>query len=227
VGRRYGALEIFYDALGNLRRQEGNANAGDPGYPDDAETLCFTYDVLSRPLVRYEDSTPTDDICPITPPTSGQYHRATYTYDTAANGLGRPATVSWGANPTQNHEAFYYDAEGRPYKQQRWLDGTSFVMQVTAFDALNRPLTVKYPDNETVTTTYDHEGAETLTAGSDTLVTAVSYNGRGQLARFNRGNDVDTWYTYYGKSDNYRLQTADTTYYGTLNTAFAGFELHL
>jgi RHS repeat-associated protein len=213
-----GHWKYSYDALGNLRRQEGNANAGDPGYPDDAETLCFTYDVLSRPLVRYEDSTPTDDICPITPPTSGQYHRATYTYDTAANGLGRPATVSWGENPSQNHEAFYYDADGRPYKQQRWLDGTSFVMQVTAFDALNRPLTVKYPDNETVTTTYDHEGAETLTAGSDTLVTAVSYNGRGQLARFNRENDVDTWYTYYGESGNYRLQAADTTYYGTLNT---------
>jgi hypothetical protein len=29
-------------------------------------------------------------------------------------------------------------SSGRPYKQQRWLDGASFVMQVTAFDALNR-----------------------------------------------------------------------------------------
>jgi YD repeat-containing protein len=213
-----GHWKYFYDALGNLRRQEGNANSGDLNYPDDAETLCFTYDALSRLKVKYEDSSPTDDSCPTPPPTSGQYHRATYTYDTAANGIGRPATTKWGADPANNYDTFYYDAMSRPYKLTRRIGGVAFTMETTSFDALNRPLTVKYPDNETVTATYDHEGLNTLTAGSDALVTAVTYNGRGQLARFNRGNDVDTWYTYYNESDNYRLQTADTTYYGTLNT---------
>jgi hypothetical protein len=34
-----------------------------------------------------------------------------------------------------------------------------------AFDALNRPLTVKFPNCEQVTTTYDHEGLRSLIAG--------------------------------------------------------------
>jgi YD repeat-containing protein len=73
-------------------------------------------------------------------------------------------------------------------------------------------------DNEILTYTYDHEGDETLTAGSDSLVTTVWYNERGQLARLDRGNDVLTDYIYYGATENFRLQTADTWRSGSLPT---------
>ena len=134
--------------------------------------LCFTYDVLNRLLSRTQDSIPTDPCPPTppTPPTSGSTHLASYTYDSAANGIGQLATVSWGPTLNQNKDTFFYDTLGRMNKQERKIDGRAYLMETTSFDVLNRPLTLKLPSTEIITLTYDREGENTLRAGSDLLV---------------------------------------------------------
>ncbi len=189
-----------YNASGTLRWQK-DANG---------DAICFTYDELDRLEVKFIDDNPANDSCQ-TPPTSGSNHLATYIYDTATNGVGMVHEVKWGSNPGSNRDKFYYDSRSRMYKQDRVLAGLGGkIMETTSFDALNRPLTVKYPDNEIVTYTYDHEGEETLKAGSDMLVTELKYNGRGQMARMDRGNDVLTDYVYFGADENFRLKMVDT-----------------
>src|SRR5690606_15043542 len=135
-----------YDAAGNLAWQK-DANG---------KKLCFTYDILDRVQVRYQDTTPADG-CPAAP-ASGVTPLATYTYDTAPYGKGLPATVSWGPTPTQNKDTFTYDNLLRMTKKTRLIDGRSYTLETTSFDPLHRPLTVKYPSGEVVTYAYDREG---------------------------------------------------------------------
>ncbi len=71
-------------------------------------------------------------------------------------------------------------------------------MQTTSFDAFHRPLAITYPNGEAVTMTYDREGENTVKAGTNLLVDKVTYNGRGQMARLERANGLDTVLSYYG-----------------------------
>jgi YD repeat-containing protein len=102
-----------------------------------------------------------DDIastnCPASLPATGSNHLASYIYDTAANGIGQLYRVSWGPTPSQNRDTFTYDSRGRLFRQTRLIDNRSYVME-TSFDALNRPLAIKYPTGELVNLTYDREG---------------------------------------------------------------------
>ncbi len=117
-------------------------------------------------------------------------------------------------------------------KQTRLIDNRSYAMETTSFDALHRPLTIKYPTNEIVTLTYDHEGEQTLQAGADTLVGNVTYNGRGQLVLFDRGgNAPDSTFLYHPQNDvsggglgdsNFRLKTIQHGAAGITN-AFPDF----
>lgn len=195
-----GAWSYTYDAAGNLISQKDARN----------NQRCFIYDSLNRPLSRTQDSTPNDP-CPATPPTSGIYHLATYSYDWAPFGKGQPATISWGPTPTQNKDVFYYDNLGRLYQQNRLIDNRSYTMQTTSYDAFHRPLTIQYP-NEIVTLSYDHEGENRLVAGSDTLVNDVRYNAQGQITYLDRGAAgspvPDTTYSYYPYS--LRLRQSQT-----------------
>lgn len=216
-----GSWTYQYNAVGSLISQKDARG----------NQLCFRYDDLDRLLNRTQDSTPAD-ACPTTPPTSGSNHLATYTYD-PVNGKGQIGTVSWGPTPTQNKDTFTYDTLGRMYKQTRLIDNRSYAMETTSFDPLHRPLTIKYPTNEIVTLTYDHEGEQTLTAGTtDTLVSDIKYNDRGQLVLFDRGgNAPSTTFLYHPQNDasggglgdsNFRLKTIQHGAAGTTN-AFPDF----
>ncbi|MCI0396185.1 MAG: hypothetical protein L0332_09760, partial [Chloroflexi bacterium] len=214
-----GEWKYSYDAAGNLTRQEAN-----PGMADE-KIVCFTYDVLNRMKVKYTDEDPSAG-CP-TPPVAGNTHLATYVYDQATNGLGQPYTVSWGPSPTQNFDKFYYDTRGRMYLQERRIDNRLYTMQTTSFDALDRPLAVSYPNGESVTIGYDHEGENSLSAGSDSLVTNLTYNGRGQMAQLSRGNTTNLLYVYYAMTanpgtgnNNGRLNKIQ---YGGINDALADY----
>ncbi len=48
-----------------------------------------------------------------------------------------------------------YDLHGRPIHQTRTIDGRTYTMTTDAFDPLNRPTAVTYPNGETVTMAYD------------------------------------------------------------------------
>ena len=186
-----------YDAVGNLVRQE---DAND-------DVLCFYYDDLDRLKRRIRDSSPNDD-CPTYSgsPGSGTYHLASYSYD-PTNGIGQLDTVEWGPNPLLNNDTFSYDTLGRMDKQDRLIAGRLFTMETTSFDALHRPLAVTYPNGETVTMSYDREGANSLTAGTDSLVSDVAYNARGQLTYVDRVHswNLDTQFSYFDASGNFRL----------------------
>ncbi|MCA9922592.1 MAG: RHS repeat protein, partial [Anaerolineales bacterium] len=198
-----------YDALGNLTRQ-ADANG---------DVLCFAYDDLNRLTAKAIDSTPAS-ACPADLPTTGSDHLATYVYDTAANGKGQLHTVSWGPTPAANSDTFSYDGLGRMFKQVREIDNRVYAMETTSFDPLHRPLTVLYPDGETVTMTYDREGENSLTAGSTPLVSGLTYNAQRQLRKLDRTSVADTIYSYYsatgtGGNSNFRLQRIQ---HGGLNT---------
>ncbi|MFQ5433559.1 MAG: LamG-like jellyroll fold domain-containing protein, partial [Anaerolineae bacterium] len=195
-----GDWQYEYDAAGNLLRQTDASG----------DVLCFAYDALNRLTAKAIDSSPTTP-CPTGLPTSGSDHLATYVYDTAANGVGQLHTVSWGANPAANNDTFTYDTLGRMVQQTRLLDNRTYRMETIDFDALNRPLTIKYPDGELVTMSYDREGENSLTAGTDSLVSNLTYNAQGQLRRLQRTTVADTAYDYYGAggtagNSNFRLQ---------------------
>jgi len=76
---------------------------------------------------------------------------------------------------SQNRDIFTYDNRGRLYRQTRLIDNRSYVMETTNFDALNRPLTIKYPTNKIVAIAYDQEGKNSLTAGSSQLVSDMGW----------------------------------------------------
>ncbi len=194
-----GQWQYEYDTAGNLTRQEDNND----------QVICFYYDGLNR-LERKTSLNSANEACPISKdlaPTSGANHLASYVYDEAANGIGQISTVRWGPAPQHNYDAFTYDSLGRMKKQTRILDGRPYTMETLAFDALNRPLRVRYPNNEIVVMIYDHEGENNLIAGSNTLVKNVSYNARSQITQLNLGNLVATTFDYANADGNYRLDT--------------------
>jgi YD repeat-containing protein len=200
-----GTWTYEYDAAGNLLQQKDARG----------QQLCFYYDKLDRMMARVQDSSPNND-CPATNGvTSGNYHLATYVYDQATYGKGQPYTVSWGPNPGQNFDRFYYDSLGRMTRQERTLDGRLYAMETLSFDALNRPLQIRYPSGEVVTKTYDREGEDSLKAGNELLVNDVRYNERSQMTFLDRvhegSTNIDARYLYYGASgsngnSNFRLQ---------------------
>lgn len=167
-------------------------------------TLCFAYDDLDRLLTKSEGigaSKPCDSITVL----------ATYTYDTAPNGIGAPHTVSWGASPTNDYDEFFYDSLGRVYKQDRWLDGFRFTQETLTFDVLNRPLSIKLPNDEILAYTYDNEGENSLATPTfdEPLVENITYSAQGQIRHLDRGTlptDADTWFTYdTGANGSFRL----------------------
>ncbi len=203
-----GLWSYVYDASGNMVRQEANTN---DLY---GHAQCFYYDVLNRLQRKVGYTTQpwpgANPACPASlaeAPASGTNHLASYSYDTAAWGLGQPAQVSWGSNPAQNFEQAFYDDHGRAVKQTRWLDGREYSMETLGFDSLQRPTQVKYPNNDVTTIGYDREGENSLTlANGQTLVSNVLYNERGQLTQLLRGNGANTTMSYANETGNFRLQ---------------------
>ncbi len=180
-----------YNPAGNLVEQaDANGNS-----------LCFTYDKLNRILTKEIGNFP----C------SGSQILAHYSYyETNANqgSVGQLYMVTWGLKRPQNHDTFFYDSLGRLDKQERIINGRPFTMQTLSYDSLNRPLQVQYPNGEFITMTYDREGANTLAAGNDTLVTDVRYNAMGQLTYIDRNHtsNQDTLFRYAGAANNFRLE---------------------
>ncbi|MCP4429117.1 MAG: hypothetical protein GY803_31920, partial [Chloroflexi bacterium] len=167
------------------------------------QTLCFTYDALNQLLQKGEGSfqvNGAEETCTMTDVL------ATYEYgvDLTDHNVGKLVMTSWGDNPSDNHDTFFYDALGRMNKQERVIDGRAYAMETLTFDSLNRPLTIEYPNNEVITLTYDREGENSLTAGNDVLVNDVRYNAQGQMTYLDRSpsSAVDTAYTYFGQHDN-------------------------
>jgi len=150
-----GPWSYAYNAAGNLTEQL-DANQ---------KRLCFTYDTLDRPTNKWYDSDTT---------VGCDTQLAYYAYFGSGTGkVGRLSEIRWSASSTQNRETFNYDTLGRLTTHTRIVDGRSYTMTTSSFDALHRPATVTYPNGEVVTLTFDREVENSLQAGNDLLVTDV------------------------------------------------------
>ncbi len=207
-----------YDVAGNLRWQQA---------PDN-QAICFYYDGLNRLVQRQKDDNGSEMGCPAmldrnALKSSEPLHLASYVYGGAGN-LGRLTNVYWGSAPQQNGDAFAYDAQGRMKWQKRTINGQLFELgrenEPIVYDALDQPKSVKYPDGNTLTTTYDQEGVDALSYGGQQVLSHVTYTALGQPATVDRaGTMADTTYDYYGVGENFRLKSIA---HGT-GTTFPGF----
>ena len=195
-----GEWDYAYDASSNLVRQTDNRD----------NRLCFYYDDLNRMTAKYHSGTGTA-ACPAVG--SGEL-LATYTYYDSGPGLGMLETVSGGNAPGNFSDTFNYDYRGRVTNQTRTINDRNYTM-ASAYDNLDRPIAITYPDGEVVATSYDGQMPDSLTAdATDTnttpLVDNVTYNERGQMTFLDRATvpntTPDTWYDYAGAAGNFRLE---------------------
>ncbi|MEM7334106.1 MAG: RHS repeat-associated core domain-containing protein, partial [Chloroflexota bacterium] len=205
-----GVWNYYYDAQGNLVKQH-DANQ---------DRICFYYDSLGRVTGKSGQDNPQ---CPSSLParnTNGWL--ASYLYDQGANALGQLTRVEWERNGSYDYESFTYDNESRLDDHTRVIEGHSYVVTNSSFDVLHRPTSINNAYGENITLTYDHEGLDTLQAGSNMLVTGVEFNERRQMTVMSFQNGVDTTYSYFGASENFRLQQVEveTTSSSTLHLDF-------
>ncbi len=179
-----GQWSYGYDALSNLAWQTDALG----------QRLCFTYDPFNRPTHKRHDAN--NNGC-----ASNDLLLAQTSYYAAGSGggTGQVQEIKWPDNA--NKENFSYDSKGRLTSHSRTIVGISYTMGYGNYDKLNRPTTLTYPSNETVTIGYDHEGENSLAAGSDTLVSNVTYNQRGQMVSLVRSSFTSS-YSYYNGSGN-------------------------
>jgi RHS repeat-associated protein len=170
-----GFWEYEYDKNNNLTSQTDAKNVTITYLPEG-------YDELNRPKVKHY---PVGEIV--------------YTYDEGfpfTNSLGRLTTVTDESGTTK----LYYDKLGRVTKTIKTVDEIDYTIETT-YDPLDRTRTIKYPDNETVTFTYDTGGNLGSIPGYVTSYT--NYNALGQPGTITYPNGVVTTKTY--RTDNNRL----------------------
>ncbi len=175
-----GTWTYTYDLNGNLLSQTDAT----------PETVNFTYDAINRMLTKnYPTGTDT-----------------TYQYDdtsapfTGFNPIGRLTTVSDSTGQTR----FFYSDLGETIKTEKAIGTTTYVAEATT-DAIGRPVSVKYPDNTTVSYTYDNGGNLTAVTGYSTY---SDFNAAGQPSTVTFSNGVTTQYGY--RADNNLLNSIVT-----------------
>ena len=168
-----GTWAYEYDLLGNLIKQTDAKG----------QVLEFDYDVLNRLTAkRY----------PLSANPAVEYF-----YDDAAksNCIGRLSKVIDQSGFTE----FFYDELGREIKSVKSVEGIAYSVE-RQYDVLDRLITLKYPDGEAVTYTYDTNSGllESIrsTLSAIRYVNDITYNAQGQIRTIRYGNNVQTDYTY-------------------------------
>ena len=109
---------------------------------------------------------------------------------------------------------YYYDNRLRKIKEEFTADSKTWSSEWT-YDALDRPITQKYPDSETVTMTYNNQGElETLS----NVLTNLDYNEFNKITKKEYNNGISTTLTY--DQNNFRLSSIHTTGIQDLNYRF-------
>ena len=191
-----GNWSYIYDAAGNMTEQL-DANL---------DRLCFTYDNLNRLTDKLHDYD--DNGC-----LSNNTILAQYLYFNSGGGLGHPSEIRWTNHLSHNLETFAYDSLGRLTSHTRKVDDRSYTMSYSGFDPFHRPTTVTYPNGQTLTTSYDHEGPNSLSNSGTSLINDIRYNVRGQITLLDRtSGGIDTTYLYHPQHDELGGGTGDSNY---------------
>ena len=164
-----GQWNYGYDPAGNLTSQTDART----------QTITFGYDAMSRP---------TSKTYPAGNPGGIQI---TWVYDELGvpNSKGRLTRVNDLNNSTTS---FQYDVLGRVTQETRVVDGFTFTRAQT-YNALGAVKTRTFPDNDTVTYTYNAGGALQSIPG---YITGIAYNARAQRTQIQHANGVATTLGY-------------------------------
>ncbi|MCL4393974.1 MAG: hypothetical protein M1482_04065 [Chloroflexi bacterium] len=184
-----------YDQLGR-KTASSDADMGDWTYDYDhagnviqqtdamGQRTCLYYDPLNRLVGKKYQSSGTN--CPGDP---GAYD-VTNTYDQGDNGIGHRTSM----NDRSGSTAWQYDAEGRLTAQTESINGAPEAYTTTwTYDEMDRPLSMTYPDGESVPMTYNSQGLVATLGG---YVTGSSYNPAGQPLELDFGDGTQTNYAY-------------------------------
>ena len=168
-----GVWSYQYDALGQLRKQTDAK----------LQVVGMIYDPLGRMTQRTE--------------VEGS---SSWTYDTAVNGIGKPASVVNGANGFQ--KTFTYDNLGRLSSATSTIDAETFTMGY-AYDNEGRRERTTYPTGFEVRNIYAGSGqlVEVRNAANDQAYwTAETVDAEGKVTEAFLGNGLHTWHVYDGAS---------------------------
>jgi RHS repeat-associated protein len=177
-------------------------------YTYDANSNVLTEtDALVTPVVSYAY----DALNRLTSKTtSGDGNAFTWTYDQAQSGYYNVGRLSAKADP-YGSQTFNYDNVGNLVASTRTTDGVNYSFNYT-YDVASRPLTVTYPDGDSVgTMAYDVAGR---LASVPNLVTSVSYDALSRPTSLVNANGTTQSWTY---DPNRFWVTSVTTTSGTTN----------
>ncbi|HNT78272.1 MAG TPA: RHS repeat-associated core domain-containing protein [Anaerolineae bacterium] len=185
----------YYDNAGNLIRQRDARG----------QRICFYYDAFNRLKGKHYRN---DDNCPSNPTLN-----VTYTYDAFTPGSNYGKGYRTGMSDLlSGNTAWTYDARGRVTQERKTISGNQFYTTYT-YDALDRVVTMTYPDGEVVQSTYNAAGQpaslRSTTYNNYPYVNSATYNARGQQLTLGYGNSLTTAYDYYdgaGEPFSMRLQ---------------------
>ena len=159
-----------YDKVGNLAKQTDAK----------AQVLEFVYDSVSR----------------LTQKKANGQTIVSYNYDNAGKQycIGRLSDISDQSGSTD----FYYDNLGREIKSVKSVAGSGSYIIERAYDALDRLVTLKYPDNSIVKYEYNPQGITKVTdlTNSYNYISNIDYAVTGQITRIQYGNGTETNYSY-------------------------------
>ncbi len=169
-----GVWSYEYDAVGNLKKQTDAKG----------QILEFNYDALNRLTLKKG----------LSPEGGLSLNLATYTYDETSKNycVGRLSKITDQSGSTE----FFYDKLGREIKSIKTVSGTGSYTVERSYDAIDRLSTLKYPDGEAVTYTYNPQGIEEVKGLSLTYVSNIDYSPTGQLLKIQYGNGTQTSYSY-------------------------------
>ena len=163
-----GTTTYSYDALGQLISQTDANN----------QTVSFSYDALGRMLTRTEDE-----------------GLSTWSYDTAAFGIGKLASVD---SAGDHQEVVTYDSLGRVSETTTTIAGTDYTT-TQSYDQYSRTHTLSYPSGFTVRHEYNTHGflEKVLNHSTSQLYwQGNAIDARGQMTSQTLGNGLTTTKTF-------------------------------
>lgn len=171
-----GTIEFKYDGFANLRRKTFSSMSPD-------HSITSHYDAIGRIVSRTDDD-------------GDHTYTFNWSYDTAANGVGLPASVTG----PDFERSFQYDAASRVWRTSTSLLGEATPKTVyQQYDGYGRPTAIQYPNGLRIKRdygTYGYLKSIKDASGDTTLWYARAYDAFGQVELFDLGNGLTSYYDY-------------------------------
>lgn len=199
-------IVIAYDSLGR-KQSTVDPDAGGPApwryrydwvgnviFHDDpqvGQSRRFCYDAVDRVTKKLYATTD----YPTLPSCTASYPKITYTYESAANGVGRLYEVT---DLTGTSRVLQYTLFGQAEFVQRIVGAVTAETQYT-YDAADHVTSIRYPDNELVVNTYDGVGRITKVKngqGGPIYLQDMTYDLFGRPAVIAHGNGTTDTHSY-------------------------------